>query len=326
MKRRGISLPVRVAVSAALIAVLLWHAGPAMILQRIAAADLRWLVAAFGAMTAYSLIKVWIWDRLLVGLGIHNPKQFRGVLVCYLSAGLVGTVLPSTAGTDAVRALLAHRRFGGKLSPYAASVVVLNGVNWLAACTMGLIAIAAASVAGIPALAFIAVPLLATVVCGIVTLHLLLKHRRDWLLMLLRRAPPSWRRARGLVRRFASQLLVFERAHVHFGTVFFAALTAQLGVATTLWLTGLAVGIDLDAHLWLVYAPLISTAALIPFSVAGFGADQGVYVYFMGFAGVAEAQALVASALGSILSLLFNVGFGALVFTVAPPAMAKSLT
>jgi hypothetical protein len=35
---------------------------------------------------------------------------------------------------------------------------------------------------------------------------------------------------------------------------------------------------------------------------------------------------LVASALGSILNLLFNVGFGALVFTVAPPSMAKSLT
>jgi hypothetical protein len=313
-------MPVRVAISAALVGGLLLHAGPATILEQIARADLSLLAAAFVALVAYSTVKAWIWHRLLIGLGINRPKQFLGVVVCYLSAGLFGTLLPSTAGTDAVRAVLAHRRFGGKLSPYAASVVVLNGVNWLAACTMGLIAIGVSSFNGVPALAFIAAPLLAAVIGGIVTLHLLLKYRRDWWLALLRRAPASWRRARGLVRRFASQLLVFERAHVRFGPVFIAALMAQVGVATTLWLTGLAVGIDLDVHLWLVYGPLISTAALIPFSVAGFGADQGVYVYFMSFAAVAEAQALVASALGSTLSLVFNVGLGGLVFALGPRA------
>ena len=314
----------RVALATALVAGLLWYAGPATILDTIERADLSWLMSAFVAMVAYSSVKAWIWHRLLVGLGISRSGQFRGVVVCYCAGGFFGTILPSTAGTDAMRAVLAQRRFGGDMSSYAASVVVLNAISWLAACTMGLIAIAALSGDGIPRLGLIAAPLFAGVIGAIVVVHLLLKHRRDWWLLLLRRMPAALRRIRRPLRNFADRLLVFERAHVRFGPVFLMTLVAQLGVATTLLLTAAAVGIDLDVYFWLIYGPLVSTVALIPASVSGFGADQVAFVYLMGLVAVPEAQAFVASALFSILILAMNLGIGGLVFVSQPSGVEKT--
>ena len=69
-------------------------------------------------MLIYSLVKAWNWLLLLRGVGVRRPNQFRGVLLCYMSGGLLGSVIPSTAGTDAVRALLSHRRFGGELTAH----------------------------------------------------------------------------------------------------------------------------------------------------------------------------------------------------------------
>ncbi len=316
--RSKVTTLARVGIAAALVGGLLWHAGPRLILDTVAAADLTMYAAALAAMLIYSIVKAWNWLLLLRGVGVCRPKQFSGVLLCYMSGGLLGSVIPSTAGTDAVRALLSHRRFGGELTAHAASVVVLNAISLLAACLLGLLAVVLMLGDGVLTLELIAAALFCGLIATIVGVHMLLQHRRDWWLRLLRRLPAPLRGVRRTLRRFAGHLLVFERAHVRFGPVLANALLAQLLVAATLFLTGLSVGIDLGFLYWPIYGPLVSIVGLIPASVSGFGVDQVGYVYFMGLAGVPEAQAFVASALFSFLAICINVGIGGIVFALFP--------
>jgi uncharacterized protein (TIRG00374 family) len=316
--RRKVGNVARVAVAMALVGGLLWHAGPRVILTTIAAADLLLLASALAVMLIYSLVKVWNWLLLLRGVGVRRPEQFKGVLICYMGGGLLGSVIPSSAGTDAARALLAHRRFGGELTAHAASVVVLNAISLLAACVLGLVAVALTLGDGFQRLHFIGALLFSGFIVTIVGMHMLLQHRRDWWLRLLRRLPAPLRGIRRTLRRFAGHLLVFERAHVGFAPVLANALLAQLLFAATLFLTALSVGINLDFLYWPIFGPLASTVALIPASVSGFGVDQVGYVYFLGMVDVPEAQAFVASALFSVQAICINWGLGGVVLALFP--------
>ena len=253
--RSKITALARVGVAAVLVAGLLWHAGPRLILDTLAAADLTMYAAALAVMLLYSTVKAWNWLLLLRGVGVHRPKQFGGVLLCYMSGGLLGSVIPSTAGTDAVRAVLSHRRFGGELTAHVASVVVLNAISLLAACILGLLAVVLMLGDGVLRLEVIAAILFSGLIGTIVGVHMLLEYRRHWWLRLLRRLPAPLRGVRRTLRRFAGHLLVFERAHVRFGPVLANALLAQLLVAATLFLTGLSVGIDLGFLYWPIFGP-----------------------------------------------------------------------
>ena len=298
-------------VAAAVVGGLLWLIGPSLILDTLSRADGALLAAAFASVVAYSAVRAWTWRQLLLALGIRRSKSLQDVLGCYATGALLGTVLPSTAGTDAVRAVLAQRRFGGTLASHLAAIVVLNAVSWLAACVLGLISLAVLRDAVI---ALVAAPLFCGVIAGIVATYWLLRHRRAWWLLLLRKMPTRLRPARRQLRRFADCLMVFERARVRFGPVLAAALLAQLGVATMWSLTAAAVGIELGHAFWVVYAPLVSAVALVPVSVSGFGADQAAFVYVLGLVAVPASLAFVASALGSTVKILFNLTIGGLAF------------
>ena len=316
-RQRGAMLA-RTGLALALVAWLLWRADPHQILGTLAGVDPWRLAAALATLFSYSVLKAWNWQQLVIGLGLGRPRQFRQLLVCYFSGGLLGTVLPSTAGTDAIRAFLAQRRFGGELTAYAASVVVLNAISWMAACTLGLFAVVALSVLGTPLrVALLAAPIFCGVVVAVVSVHLLLKYRRRFWLGLLRLTPRPLLRVRRPLRRFADQLLLFERAEARFGAVFATALGTQLGVAVTLSLAGRAVGIELPFWYWMIYGPLASTVGLIPATFLGFGIDQVTAVYFLDLLGVPQARAFSASALVSLLNLLINIGVGGLVFATA---------
>jgi len=305
-------------VAAAVVGALWWLVGPSLILETLAGADGALLAAAFASVVAYSAVRAWTWRQLLLALGIRRSKSFRDVLGCYATGALLGTILPSTAGTDAARAVLAQRRFGGTLAAHLAAIVVLNAVSWLAACMLGLIALA---VLEDPVIALVAAPLFFGIIGGLVAIHWLLRDRRGWWLLLLRKMPTSLRRVRRQLRRFAGCLMVFERARARFGPVLAAALLAQLGVATMWALTAAAVGIELDHAFWVVYAPLVSAVALLPVSVSGFGADQAAFVYVLGLVAVPASLAFVASALGAAVKILFNLAVGGVAFAARPFAV-----
>lgn len=312
---RAFWLTLRIGIAAALVLWLLLRTGPAMILDVIRQADRLLVSLAFAVLLVYQFLKALSWLQLLRALGVRSSHEVRGVLECFFAGPLLGSVVPSSAGTDAVRAVLVQRRFNAEFAACIASVVVLNVVSWVAACSVGLLAITSFVAAeGISAIALVIAVLFAGVIGGAVSAYALLKYRRDWWLRILKLIPRRLLRLRRLLRRLSHHLLLFERAHVRFGVIFLAAVVVQGTYALVICLAGLAVGIRVPFELWPMYQPLLATAGLIPGSVSGFGTDQAAAVYFMDFFGVRAALAFAASVLLSVLNLLISVVGGAIAF------------
>lgn len=315
----------RTALAVSLIAWVLSNAGIERIGTAIREAKLLPVALGFVAVFALSVCKVWNWRQLLAALGVGGRRFFRRLFACYFSGGLLGTVVPSTAGTDAIRAMLARQAFGGGVSRHVAAVVVFNGMSWLASCSLGLCAILILVLSGdIPRIAYVATPLFLAVTTGAVSVYALLKYRRGWWLGILSLTPRSLFRIRRPLRRFADQLLVFERAHAHFAPTFFVAIGAQTFYAAAIALCGFAVGVELPWPYWFVYGPLAALAALIPASVSGFGADQVALIYIMGLADVSPAHAFVVSVLLALINLTMNLVVGGLTFTMGSAGIKAS--
>ena len=104
MSRRSLGgafwLILKAGIAAAIIVWLLRRAGPEVILNAIRQADLLLLSSALAVLLGYAFAKALTWWQLLRALGVRGSHEVRAVLECYFSGGLLGTVLPSTAGTD----------------------------------------------------------------------------------------------------------------------------------------------------------------------------------------------------------------------------------
>ena len=172
---RSFSLILRAGIAGAVVLWLLWRVGPETILAAIRQADLLLLSLALAVLFAYQFAKAWSWLQLLRALGVRGSHEFRGVLECFFAGALFGAVVPSTAGTDAVRAVLVQRRFNTELAACIASVVVLNILSWVAACSLGLVAVASLVAAeGISAVALVIALLFLAVIGGAVSVYALL--------------------------------------------------------------------------------------------------------------------------------------------------------
>ncbi len=272
-----------------------------------------WLLVAAGGLALETAAKTWNWARLLDSLGCSTRGDRIRLLRIYLVSGLMGSVLPSTASTDAVRLLLAQRMLGGRPSAHAASIVVQNLLVWIAGCALGLVCIAVLVDQGrAPAYTAIAALLFAGVVAGGVALHLMLKRYRGLLLLILRRVfRRRWLKLRRAARRFTDALLVFERAHVAFAPrAFIAALAASVS-ALVFAAVGVSVGVELPVVAWGALVPLFALFGLLPISISGVGGAQAVHVFLLAPFAVAAPQAFAVSALYALLNVVFTVSSGA---------------
>jgi hypothetical protein len=317
----GYARLLRIALALLIVVWLVHEAGPRAIIDQLASTRLGLVATALLTMLIYSLMKAWNWKQLLGGIGLAPGRAYGRVLYCYLSGSFLGTVIPSSASTDAIRALFAKRSFGGHLASHAASVVGLNAISLVAACVLGLAG--SAVIVMQPALrGFIlfAALLLVSVIAVAAAGYALLKHRRPWLMRALRTVPRRWFWARKGVRKFIVSLLVFERAHVRFMPIFASALIAMFFQAATFALIAAAVDIELGFRVWLMMVPLAAIIGLVPLSIAGFGVGQAAFVYLLAPFGVAATQAFVISALAASVALFVNIAFGAAALVLGPGA------
>jgi uncharacterized protein (TIRG00374 family) len=317
----GYARMLRIGLALLIVGWLVYEAGPRAIIDQLASTRLELMGASLLTMLIYSLLKAWNWKQLLRGIGLAPGRGYARVLYCYLSGAFFGTLIPSTASTDAIRALLAKRSFGGHLASHAASVVGLNAINLIAACILGLAG--SAVIVMQPALrgfVLFAALLLASVIAVVAAGYALLKYRRAWLMKTLRSVPRRWFWARKAVRKFADSLLVFERAQVRFMPILASALIAMLFQAVTFALIAAAVDVELGFRVWLMIMPLSAIVGLIPLSISGFGVGQAAFVFLLAPFGVAATQAFVISALAALVALFINTAFGAAALVLGPGA------
>ena len=241
-------------------------------------------------------VMIWRWYSLLRATG--TEITLKSAAWIYLVSSFAGSF--SAIAGDAARALtLARRSTQGSAAVASVAVDRLLGLLSIVAVgvTGAILSGGRTTSDGTPAL------LVVTVLMAAAAPVLLFADR--WIRSAL---PAGWQtsRAGGRVLRLADALAQYRG---HGGTL---AGVSALSVAVQLlrifqaYLLGRGIGIDVNFSYYLLFMPVGLIALMLPISVAGFGAPQGVIVWLLRPRGVPEADALALSTLIVLSGILAN--------------------
>lgn len=303
----------RLAVAVAIVLWLANRAGFDAIGRHLASVDVPLLLAALGLMFADSLVKAWNWRKLIASLVTDRKVSFVRVMSWYFAGGFLGAVVPSSASTDVLRAVLSQRALGGYGAACAASVLTLNGVGWFAGCLLGLIGIGLLALGrSLPDLLGPAALLFVVMAVVLPVGYRVLTSQRGQIMGLLHDF--RWPKVGKSIRKFIEAVCVFERAHVRFLEFFVIAATGLLAQAGMYALTAASVGVYLPFAVWMILAPLTRIIALVPISVMDFGLIQGAHVWILSLFDVPVALAFVISTLFALQGAFIHATAGSVAF------------
>jgi len=297
----------RIAVGLLVLTVLIVKVGHAKPLERLASARPLFIFLAVAVVIVDGLVRVWNWTQLIRAMRLAPSVPYGRVLSVSWAGAFLGQVVPSTTGTDALRAMLAARVIGGPVSAHAAAIVMMNALSLIVGCVTGVgCALWFASAhdgrgVRLPALATFVAAIAAALAC-----YWLLSRQRGLLLRLLRFMRGPWRRLRRPLRRFTHKLLVFERYHVNLLPIVGVAFLTLLTRAAMYALVALAVGVVLPFPAWVALVPAYLLSGIIPYSVAGYGGDQAAIVYMLTGFGASAAGSLVFALIVPIMTMIYN--------------------
>src|SRR5688572_142516 len=281
--------------------------------QHLWSVDLSLLLAALGLMFTDSLVKAWNWRKLIASLVTDREVSFVRVMSWYFAGGFLGAVVPSSASTDVLRAVLSQRALGGYGPACAASVLTLNGLGWFAGCLLGLIGIGLLALGrSLPELLGPAALLFVVMAVVLPVGYRVLSSKRSRIMRLLRDF--RWPKVSKAIRKFIDAVCVFERAHVRFLQFFVIAAAGLLAQAGMFSLTAASVGVYLPFAVWMILAPLTRIIALVPISVMDFGLIQGAHVWILSLFDVPVSLAFVISTLFALQGAFIHATAGSVAF------------
>jgi glycosyltransferase 2 family protein len=315
----------RALLAAAIVVALLTYSGANSVWSQLAQADGVLLTLAGALMLSETLCRVQTWRNLLKVVGVVGPAS-GGLWRCYLASSFAGALIPSSAGTDVLRALFAWRQFGGRLVCYAASLILLNATTLLVGSALALLAIAVLGVRSqVPAqLLSLSIALLLIVVV-LPTAYVTLRRRRDLVILGLRKILRRRYRTRHALRRFFAALLVVTGRPVQLAQCLGNAGVVILVNATSLGVVGGSLGIAVSPEVWLMLPPLLALAGLLPLSVLGFGAHQAAIVAALALFDIPIAQALTLGIVNSLMWTLVIAVAGGIAFIKRADQIESSL-
>ncbi|MBK5288662.1 MAG: flippase-like domain-containing protein, partial [Acidimicrobiia bacterium] len=118
--RRGwLGLGVRLAVSAALLALLISKIDfDSAVPRQRHFSTLAWFALALATAGIGIVLSAWRWQRVIQAFGIHVP--LRTLTTHYFAGQFVGNVLPSTIGGDVLRVTRSAKNIGSRETAFAA--------------------------------------------------------------------------------------------------------------------------------------------------------------------------------------------------------------
>jgi uncharacterized membrane protein YbhN (UPF0104 family) len=251
-----------------------------------------------------------VWKRLLESREARVP--FLGVATTYLGGSFFGAFLPTSLGSDAARILLLVERFGIPGRTAAASVVALNVLGLLAVCITAVVS----SVVWLWRwLDTVLVLMVLTAGVGYIVLFSAIAGSRLVPELESRTARAGWLglRLAAVLRAVGS----FRFTPKVVGrTLPISALSVLVGILSV-YATARALGFSIPLQYFVAFVPLLVMSQLLPLSVAGFGLDQGVLVFWFGQVGVPPAEAFLISVVKSSLQLCFAICAGVIYTAVA---------
>lgn len=320
--RLRLSSIVRFVFAAGLTSLLLWRSHPSDV--GAALAHVTWGPIGLACLLVVldRVLMAYRWMALLAAVAPSRPSS-RALWRIFLVSTFIGTFLPASIGSDAVR-VWSLSRAGVATATSLASVLMDR--------LLGVIAIVIAAVTGL-ALAPTVIPgmvddrrvtwsfaIVAVACAG--ALAVVFSVRLD---DLLRRMMRTWRegRLRSSASRVLDSLQAYRREHRMLGMVLAASVAVQALRILQAWLLGLSLAIHASLAGYFVLIPIILLVMLLPVTINGLGTSQAAFVWGFGLLGVARADAFALSLLFLALGVLGNLPGGIIyLFNPARPALA----
>lgn len=310
--RRYAMLAIKIAVSAALLALLFSRVEASRVWTIARRASLAWLAAALALYFVNVLASVWRWHTLLSAQDVRVP--IRTLLGSYLVASFFNNFLPSNIGGDVIRIRDTARPAGSKT--LATMVVLTDRVLGLMALVL-VAAVGASAAAEIPA--HVPSPIWPSwlwagfiVAAAAAAPAVLAPAGFSRLLQPLTVFHPEWVGDR--IDKLTGVLSRFRERPASIATCFGAALMVQASMIVFYLMVVYA--LHLDVTLWdlTVIVPISFVVQMLPVSVNGFGVREATFSLYFSRIGLPIESAVVMSLVGAAVMMLFSVSGAAVWF------------
>jgi uncharacterized protein (TIRG00374 family) len=280
---------IRLAVSAGIIALLVWQIDVGRTADLVLSSHAGYLALALAIYVATTWAMAWRWQLLLGSKGIHEPLGWLTKL--YFIGYAAGQVLPTSLGGDAVRIVEHGRRRPTQRAEAAGAVLmerVLGAAGTLLLVAVGL-AIAAGRYDDIEVFVWMEVVSVAAVVILAVLLfsRTTRRHLRERVFPLGRRI-----RIESVVSSLYEALHSYRSKPGTIAIVLAVTISTQLVRIMAIWLCGEAVGESPSPLAYIVVGPLLFLVMLIPFTINGLGAREAFFLAFLPRFGVSNDAAV----------------------------------
>ena len=308
----------RLVVALGLTAFIFWKSRPELVWQHAAAARPGPLLAAVLLVVVDRTLMAWRWLWLLapfqgpaaapgdpVEPG-HAKVGLGAILHIFFVSTFVGTFLPASVGSDAVRAT-ALGRLGVSLADAVASVFMDRVLGVLGVLAMAVVGLWLAR--DLPARPEVLVAVLSALAitatgCGVVAAAVFSARVAAFLIGLVQRLP--WARVHAAGSAVVGAVQRYATHHGLLGAVTLASVAVQVLRVLQAWCLGRSLGIDAPLPVYFAFIPIILLVMLLPVTINGLGTSQVAFVLFFGIAGVSKPAAFALSVLFVALGVVGN--------------------
>jgi len=282
---------IRIGASLAIFVLVLRVVGVREVIQSFA--DIRPLLVAgaLGMVLIDSLFRSANWAQLL---NPFAPFSFGQTWLAYLAGSFYGSLIPSTVGTDAARAVTIARRISVDIRVSAGSLVTLNLLGLGAVGALGMTAAIILSLQ--KPTDFLTVNLCFSGLLALTAGVLLFTALGCRLVELLFKATQVWPAAQRFLEPLLSTLLVLPKSRRSQLSLAGIAMLSQIIRVSVAALVASSLGLIIDWWVLAAIAPLVAIVSMIPLSFLGIGIGQGAMVYFLAHFDIAGSDAFVLSA------------------------------
>ena len=291
----------KLVITCVLVALIIWYLGGLEeTMAVISQADLRYLLAGALVLTLDRILVTYKWALLLQSKGLQL-SLIRGTKI-YCASMIWGMFLPSTVGSDAIRAFMTCRG-GLDSSNVIASIVVERMIGFISALLLGLIGLFILDQTGQLDPRFQPVWWMGGMMLGGAVLIFGISLSHSLFDFIYEQIPK-----RLLQNRIAIRLQKLHKTYVAYNvnkkilTKFFGlTFGQQLSAVILNWLIARGLGIDMGLLFMAGVLPLTLLISRLPVSINGLGVFEGVFILLMSLGGVSAAEAVSIAVTGRLL-------------------------
>lgn len=302
----------RVALSSAIIAVLLLQIDLPGLADTIRQASLSMLALAFAMLLAEQAAGALVWKAMIAEKGFKAP--FSDILRVVLASDFLGAALPTSMGSDVVKVAGLSRYIGSVPEAFSSLVafrVIGLGIMFTAAAAAGFFFSGALPdepvIEAVTWALFAATGLAAA---GIVFSKTALSLAK---MLLGERVYLKLERVHGAFMFYMSHPRALSAAAA-------GGLFIQLNRIVYMYVVSLALGLDAPLVSFFVFVPVVTALTMIPVSISGIGVREGGYVFLFGYAGLSAGQAFSLSILGFAVNMLYVLFAGVMYWVFGAPS------